>query len=147
MDESYDIQHVLGRGSFATVVKALHRTEGQWYAVKIVQKSRLRKGIIDDGQETREQRAVLREIDIMKRLHHEYICRYKDVFIEENSMCMYHRHRCQSSRILIYGRGTALVMEYVDGGDLLNYLHSRGQALGKSTLPSFFVAALALMPS
>ncbi|EJF58075.1 kinase-like protein [Dichomitus squalens LYAD-421 SS1] len=102
LDESYDIQHVLGRGSFATVVKALHRTEGQWYAVKIVQKSRLRKGIIDDGQETREQRAVLREIDIMKRLHHEYICRYKDVFIEENSM--------------------SLVMEYVEGGDLLGWL-------------------------
>ena len=85
LDESYDIQHVLGNGSFATVVKALHRTEGLWYAVKIVQKNKLRQGIVGERRDF-HHKAILREIDIMKRLHHPNICRYKDVFIEEDNM-------------------------------------------------------------
>nr|VWO94551.1 Multicopper oxidase [Ganoderma boninense] len=85
LDESYDIQHVLGSGSFATVVKALHRTEGQWYAVKIVQQNKLRQGILGERRDF-QQKALVREIDIMKRLHHPNICRYKDVFIEEDNV-------------------------------------------------------------
>ncbi|KAM5541354.1 hypothetical protein V8D89_004908 [Ganoderma adspersum] len=115
LDESYDIQHVLGSGSFATVVKALHRTEGQWYAVKIVQQNKLRQGILGERREF-QQKALVREIDIMKRLHHPYICRYKDVFIEEDNV--------------------SLVMEFVKGGDLLNYLYSHG-ALPESQVQYF----------
>ena len=70
-------------------MKALHRTEGEWYAVKIVQQNKLRQGILGERREF-QQKALVREIDIMKRLHHPYICRYKDVFIEEDNVCAYH---------------------------------------------------------
>ena len=56
---------------------------------QIVQQNKLRQGILGERREF-QQKALVREIDIMKRLHHPYICRYKDVFIEEDNVCAYH---------------------------------------------------------
>lgn len=33
---SYDLSIELGKGSFATVYKALHRASGEWVAVKVI---------------------------------------------------------------------------------------------------------------
>ncbi|OSC96761.1 kinase-like protein [Trametes coccinea BRFM310] len=103
----YDLQHELGSGSFATVMKALHRREGRWYAIKIIQAQKLQRQwtgmAIDSGVPSNEQTEYfIREIDILKSLRHRNICQFKEVFIQSHNIF--------------------LVMELVDGGDLLGYL-------------------------
>ncbi|KAI0820068.1 kinase-like domain-containing protein [Trametes gibbosa] len=104
----YDLHNELGKGSFATVMKALNKDEGRWYAVKIVHVHKLK---LRDGWETEFENGVpkdpdakrlLREIDIMQRLRHKNVCQLKERFVESDS---------------IY-----LILELVEGGDLLKYL-------------------------
>ncbi|KAI0646004.1 kinase-like domain-containing protein [Trametes meyenii] len=110
----YDIQHELGKGSFATVMKALHREEGRWYAIKIIQGEKLpkgwHKGIVDGRPTDEESKKLVREISILERLQHRNICQLKEVFLESYKIC--------------------LVLELVPGGDLLRLLlqkERRGQ--------------------
>ena len=93
LESLYDLQHVLGRGSFATVVKALHKTEGGWYAVKIIQASKLKKSgeaskPLDEGEDPMDNipAAFRREIEILRRLSHRNICKLKEVFFESTSI-------------------------------------------------------------
>ncbi|KAF9257946.1 kinase-like protein [Marasmius fiardii PR-910] len=96
----YDLGPELGRGSFAIVYRALSKTNGQWYAVKIIQESR-RTGR-DDASNTNNVN-LQREIAIMRKLKHPNICELKDVFI------------CDNNEI-------NLVIELVEGGDLLEHI-------------------------
>ncbi|TFK85051.1 Pkinase-domain-containing protein [Polyporus arcularius HHB13444] len=109
VDKVYDLQHVLGRGSFGTVMKALHRDEGKWYAVKIIPTSKLRKAMTDPELDVVTPDTIpsplKREIDIMQRLQHRNICQFKEVFYETS--------------------GISIVLEFVKGGDLLDYLEMR----------------------
>ncbi|OJT11420.1 hypothetical protein TRAPUB_12064 [Trametes pubescens] len=106
--KDYDMLHELGKGAFATVMKALNRAEGQWYAVKIVhvRKLKLREGwekALEGGLPTDpDARTMLREIKILEKLKHRNVCQLKEVFLESHS---------------IY-----LVLELVQGGDLMKYL-------------------------
>ncbi len=90
MDKVYDLQHVLGRGSFGTVMKALHRDEGKWYAVKIIPTSKLRKAMTDPELDVVTPDTIpsplKREIDIMQRLQHRNICQFKEVFYETSGI-------------------------------------------------------------
>ncbi|KAI0701131.1 kinase-like domain-containing protein [Cerioporus squamosus] len=109
LDKIYDLQHVLGRGSFGTVMKALHRDEGNWYAVKIIPATKLRKAMTDASVDVVTPDTIpsplKREIDIMQRLKHRNICQFKEVFYET--------------------QGISIVLELVKGGDLLDYLERR----------------------
>lgn len=102
----YDISHELGKGSFATVMKAISRATGQWYAIKMIQESRIRRvGAQEHSRNTdKEQKdsAFIREISILETLDHVNICQLKEVFRE--------------------GDNIDLVLEYVDGGDLLEFI-------------------------
>ncbi|ESK93832.1 likely protein kinase [Moniliophthora roreri MCA 2997] len=105
----YDLGPELGRGSFATVFRAISKTTGEWYAVKMIQESR-RTG----KEESSSSNVNLqREIAIMQELHHPNICELKDVFVCDNN-------------------DINLVIELVEGGDLLdciinNRITSEGQ--------------------
>ncbi|KAI0369628.1 Pkinase-domain-containing protein [Pilatotrama ljubarskyi] len=105
----YDLMHELGKGSFATVMKALHKEEGKWYAVKMIQANKLRKGLSNaslNGAQTNDKSTnFAREINILERLHHPNICQLKEVFFESYSI--------------------NLVLEWVPGGDLLDYILKR----------------------
>lgn len=85
--------HELGKGAFATVMKALNRAEGQWYAVKIVhvRKLKLRDGwekALEGGLPTDPNaRKMLREIKILEKLEHRNVCQLKEVFLESHSIC------------------------------------------------------------
>ncbi|KAH9859143.1 Pkinase-domain-containing protein [Lenzites betulinus] len=96
----------LGKGSFATVMKALHKEEGKWYAVKMIQANKLRKGLsnasLNGVQEGDGSNNFAREINILERLQHPNICQLKEVFFERYSI--------------------NLVLEWVPGGDLLDYI-------------------------
>ncbi|KAK1218566.1 hypothetical protein PQX77_018744 [Marasmius sp. AFHP31] len=96
----YDLGPELGRGSFAIVYKAMSKTTGQWYAVKIIQESR-RTGRDDASNSSNVN--LQREIAIMRQLKHPNICELKDVFI------------CDNNEI-------NLVIELVEGGDLLDHI-------------------------
>ena len=84
--EMYDVQFVLGRGAYATVVKALHRKEGTWYAVKMFSGDKLRR-ILDNtvsrGHDRGETTSHLqKEVQILERLEHPNICKLKEAFYE-----------------------------------------------------------------
>lgn len=78
----YDISQELGKGSFAVVMKAVSRTTGQWYAVKMIQESR---HVRAPGEQPNHARKALfaREISILESLKHRNICQLKEVFYEE----------------------------------------------------------------
>ncbi|KAI0328355.1 Pkinase-domain-containing protein [Cubamyces sp. BRFM 1775] len=108
----YDMQHSLGKGTFATVMKALHREEGKWYAIKIISTSKLRGdwakiAVLDGAPKTEEAKSKLQEITILERLKHKNICQLKEVYVQHDN---------------IY-----LVLELVPGGDLVRHLLERGR--------------------
>ena len=88
----YDLQHELGKGSFATVMKALHKEEGKWYAVKMIQANKLRRGLShasENGVQSSDKdkgNNFAREINILERLQHKNICQLKEVFFESYSI-------------------------------------------------------------
>ncbi|KAF5317106.1 hypothetical protein D9611_003775 [Ephemerocybe angulata] len=100
----YDVSTELGKGSFATVMKALHRETGVWYAVKMI-KDKTNRG---NGGNVVKNQAIAREIEIMEALKHPNICELREVFVEEDSPDI------------------NLVLELIEGGDLLEYILSRG---------------------
>ncbi|KAI0355788.1 kinase-like protein [Trametes cingulata] len=98
----YDLQDVLGSGAFGTVVKALHREDGNWYAVKMIDSKKLRADWSQAIAQGAQLDDITREISILQRLEHRNVCQLKEFFVEGNSL--------------------SLVLEWVPGGDFLNYL-------------------------
>ncbi|PIL30299.1 transporter [Ganoderma sinense ZZ0214-1] len=90
LHKHYDLFNVLGQGSFATVVKALHKKQGKWYAVKMIPLHSLQPGSPDDSSEDDDvprvrathSSVVLREVDVLESCQHPNICQLKEVFLE-----------------------------------------------------------------
>lgn len=81
----YDLSTELGKGSFATVMKAISRATGKWYAVKMIHDKSVRSpGEQQHGPNSRKA-AFAREISIMENLKHPNICELKEVFYEEDN--------------------------------------------------------------
>jgi serine/threonine/tyrosine protein kinase RAD53 len=74
----------LGKGSFATVRKAVHKTTGKWYAVKMIAPGK------SVGQQQSRNQNLIREISIMEKLDHRNICKLIEVFFQnDNSICTF----------------------------------------------------------
>ncbi|KAF5897847.1 serine/threonine-protein kinase ULK1-like, partial [Clarias magur] len=98
---------LIGHGAFAVVFKGRHKERHEFeVAVKCINKKNLAKS----------QSILGKEIKILKELKHENIVGLLD--FQEISGCVY------------------LVMEYCNGGDLAEYLHSKG-SLREDTIRSF----------
>ncbi|XP_037392090.1 serine/threonine-protein kinase ULK1a [Pygocentrus nattereri] len=98
---------LIGHGAFAVVFKGRHKEKHDLeVAVKCINKKNLAKS----------QSLLGKEIKILKELKHENIVGLLD--FQEISGCVY------------------LVMEYCNGGDLAEYLHSKG-SLSEDTIRSF----------
>ncbi|XP_066544921.1 serine/threonine-protein kinase ULK1 isoform X3 [Amia ocellicauda] len=98
---------LIGHGAFAVVFKGRHREKHDWeVAVKCINKKNLAKS----------QTLLGKEIKILKELKHENIVALYD--FQEMASCVY------------------LVMEYCNGGDLADYLHSKG-TLSEDTIRLF----------
>lgn len=95
----YDVGYEIGRGSFATVKRAVCRADGRQHAIKMINRAKLRA----DGEAA--VTIFMREISILEQLHHPNICQLKESFQE-------------SANVI-------LVLEFIDGGDLLDYVLSR----------------------
>jgi ser/thr/tyr protein kinase RAD53 len=94
----YDIAHELGKGSFATVVKAINRMDHQWYAVKMIQNAnKMKRRHVPAGNGANPlpdgHLELSREIKILEGLNHRNICKLKEVFFdrdpENESICWF----------------------------------------------------------
>lgn len=116
LNAHYDLAYELGHGSFATVMKALHRASGEWFAVKIIHGSKIR-----GGDEARLQ-SFMREISILESLAHHNICSLKERFFDESrgdeNICAFPKR----DHMLVLNLLSDLVLELVEGGDLLDYI-------------------------
>ncbi|XP_019949114.1 serine/threonine-protein kinase ULK1a isoform X1 [Paralichthys olivaceus] len=98
---------LIGHGAFAVVFKGRHKERRDWeVAVKCINKKNLAKS----------KSLLDKEIKILKELKHENIVSLLDY--QEMGGCVY------------------LVMEYCNGGDLAEYLHSKG-TLSEDTIRVF----------
>ncbi|KAF9023946.1 Pkinase-domain-containing protein [Hymenopellis radicata] len=108
----YDLVRELGKGAFATVMRAVERETGLFVAVKMIHAKNL-------GREEADQRETQldREIAIIASLKHPNICGFKKMFKQPDG-------------------GRNLVIELVEGGDLLDYILAR-QGLGEDIAQHF----------
>ncbi|KAK2837583.1 hypothetical protein Q5P01_014795 [Channa striata] len=103
----FNRKDLIGHGAFAVVFKGRHKEKRDWeVAVKCISKKNLAKS----------QSLLGKEIKILKELQHENIVRL--LHYQEKGGCVY------------------LVMEYCSGGDLAEYLHSKG-TLSEDTIRVF----------
>lgn len=74
----YDIEmyRQIGRGTYATVHRAMNRTSGQEVAVKII-------GCAHSMRSEATRKEYRREIDIMKAVQHDNIMRMLDDYLDE----------------------------------------------------------------
>ncbi|KAM0749587.1 Pkinase-domain-containing protein [Meredithblackwellia eburnea MCA 4105] len=115
--EKKDPEHVgpwrigkdLGKGSSGRVKLAKHRETGQYAAIKIVPKPRPSRSDTEQGAEKAGKMllGIEREIVIMKLIEHPNVLRLIDVW---------------ETRSELY-----LIMEYVPGGELFDYLVRKGK--------------------
>ncbi|XP_077377526.1 serine/threonine-protein kinase ULK1a isoform X3 [Festucalex cinctus] len=103
----FNRKHLIGHGAFAVVFKGRHKEKHEWeVAVKCINKKNLAKS----------HSLLGKEIKILKELKHGNIVRLLDY--QEIGGCVY------------------LVMEYCNGGDLAEYLQSKG-TLSEDTIRVF----------
>ncbi|XP_057947870.1 cell division control protein 2 homolog [Malania oleifera] len=83
MDNKYEVIQKIGEGSFGMVYKCFDRVTNEIVAVKMIP-------ILDvlDGVPS----SVMREISLLKELHHKNIVRLLDVTTTENSVCLAFEH-------------------------------------------------------
>ena len=82
----YDIGTELGKGSFATVMKAISRTTGQWFAVKMIHKDKIQRANENNGSNNSPTSNLSREISILEKLQHPNICSLKEVFYQDGDI-------------------------------------------------------------
>lgn len=90
---------IIGQGAFATVKKAIERSSGKSYAVKVIN----RRKALSSGE---AMAGVNRELSILRQLDHPNIVHLKSFY--EDAENYY------------------LVMEYVPGGDLMDFVAANG---------------------
>ncbi|KAH9893476.1 Pkinase-domain-containing protein [Cubamyces lactineus] len=117
----WKVGRTIGKGSSGRVRLARHTKTGQYAAVKIVSKTALlnsRMSLCSLGEEAeRILHSIEREIVIMKLIDHPNIMRLYDVW--ETSTELY------------------LILEYVEGGELFDYLCNKGRLDSKEALSYF----------
>lgn len=108
----YWLGKTLGRGSSGRVKIGIHKVTGEKVAIKIIAKSHL-------AANASVEKAVKREIAVMKLISHPNIMSLIDVIDLSDSPNLY------------------LVLEYVQGGELFEYLISQGR-LSESEARKYF---------
>ncbi|XP_047135160.1 serine/threonine kinase SAD-1 isoform X1 [Hydra vulgaris] len=94
----YTLQHVLGKGQTGVVRLGIHSVTQKRVAIKIVDKNKIPPNVLAK---------VEREITIMKLIEHYNVLHLTDVYESKKSLF--------------------LVLEYVGGGELFDYLVKRGR--------------------
>ncbi|KEG11751.1 serine/threonine protein kinase [Trypanosoma grayi] len=95
---NYAMGETIGKGSFGKVKKGRHLPTGENVAIKILNRKKLKSANMD--------KKVFREIKILKLFSHPNICRLYEVISTPTDMY--------------------LIMEYVEGGELYEYIVKKG---------------------
>ncbi|KAI9312164.1 hypothetical protein BX666DRAFT_2161655 [Dichotomocladium elegans] len=98
----YYVGKTLGKGASGRVKLGVHKYTGEQVAIKIISKSHL-------AANPAIEKAVRREIAIMKLIDHPNVMSLIDVIDDDNSPDLH------------------LILEYVEGGELFEYLVSKGR--------------------
>ncbi|EPX71981.1 CAMK/RAD53 protein kinase Cds1 [Schizosaccharomyces octosporus yFS286] len=98
----YEVLRALGTGTFAIVKLAVDLETGEYYAIKVINK----KKILLTSSEKGATEMFQREIEILKTLHHPGVVQCREVFETDEEIF--------------------IVMEYVEGGDLMDFLIANG---------------------
>ncbi|OBZ88240.1 Serine/threonine-protein kinase GIN4 [Choanephora cucurbitarum] len=98
----YIVGKTLGKGASGRVKLGVHKHTGEQVAIKIISKTHL-------AANPAIEKAVRREIAIMKLIHHPNVMSLIDVIDDDSSPDLY------------------LILEYVQGGELFEYLVSKGR--------------------
>ncbi|GAA5987117.1 hypothetical protein JCM10908_001032 [Rhodotorula pacifica] len=94
----YEVREQIGKGSFAVVRKGVRRSDGMMVAIKIIQRARF-------AHNPKTVEMIEREVGIIQTLEHRFCVRCYDYFEDDQRIW--------------------LVLEYVDGGDLLEFVMKR----------------------
>ncbi|KAJ3272708.1 hypothetical protein HDV01_005344 [Terramyces sp. JEL0728] len=104
----YDLDKNIGEGNFAKVRLAKHTITGQQVAIKIIDKAKLDKAT---------SKKLFREVRIMRLLNHKNIVKLYEVIDTPDELF--------------------LVMEYVSGGEIFDYLVAHGRMKEKEARKHF----------
>jgi len=91
--QNFQVVKSLGEGAFSTVYKVKRLSDNQEYALKKVKMGKLTE---------KEKQNALNEVRILASINHPNVISYKESFFEDKSSTL------------------CIVMEYADGGDLLD---------------------------
>lgn len=108
---NYKLTQKLGKGSFASVYKAVDERTGETVAIKVISIERI-------GNDQRLHQNLMSEIDIMKNYKHSCICQLRENF--------------SSSKHI------SLVLQYCAGGDLQKFIRKTTR-LSESVTRKFLV--------
>ena len=78
-ESDFEELDVLGKGSFGEVVKVRNRLDGRFYAIK---KILITHAWGQGKDKSARLNRILREVTTLSRLHHQYVLRYFQAFIE-----------------------------------------------------------------
>lgn len=73
------VREEIGKGSFATVKRAISRADGSWAAIKIINKARF-------TNQPKTFRMLEREVEILKSIQHAHIIGFLDYFEDDQYM-------------------------------------------------------------
>jgi serine/threonine protein kinase len=79
MHKHYEMKEVLGTGAFATVKRAVKKSDKSEYAIKIIDKAKLNK----------EELAVIHdEVDIMQKVNHPHCVKMYELYDTKKKLYM-----------------------------------------------------------
>eukprot|EP00026_Physarum_polycephalum_P000981 Phypoly_transcript_00982.p1 GENE.Phypoly_transcript_00982~~Phypoly_transcript_00982.p1 ORF type:complete len:1261 (+),score=184.22 Phypoly_transcript_00982:51-3785(+) len=116
----------LGRGGFGQVVKAKNKLDGRFYAIKKIKL----------GSNKSQNQRILREVTTLSRLHHPYIVRYYQAWIDGPSSADNSDGSSKGSFDNSDDSEDSEDLDFEENGDGLSFLHSdSGFLLEESTNP------------
>ena len=113
----YHYLKTLGEGSFGKV--KLVEKNGKQFAIKIMKKSILKKKKMGGGLNNTAYNAVLREIAVMKKIHHENVVTLHEVIDDDMCNKLY------------------LVIDFVQGGQIMDPENNYGEKLDPDLARSY----------
>ncbi|OQS05950.1 RAC family serine/threonine-protein kinase, partial [Thraustotheca clavata] len=113
--QDFTVYNVIGKGGFGTVVSAVKKSDGQIYALKILEKGKMTKYDIESS---------FTEMRVAQNIHHPFIAGLRIAF--------------QSQTKLFLG------MHYYNGGDLFHHMSKGSSSRISSARAKFYTAELVL---